>query len=40
VAFDEAATAALIARGALAPASADTRFEIAVVLRLLGSGHG
>ena len=37
---DEAATAALIARGALAPASADTRFEIAVVLRLLGAVWG
>ena len=40
VAFDaptESATAALLARGALAPASADTRFEIAVVLRLLGA---
>lgn len=34
---DEVATAALIASGALAPASADTRFEIAVVLRLLGA---
>lgn len=34
---DEAATAALIAGGALAPASADTRFEVAVVLRLLGA---
>ncbi len=34
---DESATAALIASGALAPASADTRFEIAVVLRLLGA---
>jgi len=40
VAFDEPgreSTAALLARGALAPASADTRFEIAVVLRLLGT---
>ncbi|MCK6503540.1 hypothetical protein L6R53_09105 [Myxococcota bacterium] len=40
VAFDEpqeAATAALLAQGALAPASADTRFEIAVILRLVGA---
>ena len=34
---DEESTAALLARGALAPASADTRFEIAVTLRLLGA---
>lgn len=39
-AFDdpsEAATAALLAAGALAPVSADTRFEIAVTLRLIGA---
>jgi hypothetical protein len=34
---DEAATAALIGRGALAPISADKRFEIAVLLRLVGA---
>lgn len=34
---DAEATAALLARGALAPASADTRFEIAVTLRLVGA---
>jgi hypothetical protein len=37
---DEAATAELLARGALAPVSADVRFEIAVVLRLLGAIWG
>ena len=34
---DEVATASLLAEGALAPVSADTRFEIAVVLRLVTS---
>lgn len=34
---DQASTAALLARGALAPLSAETRFEIAVILRLLGA---
>lgn len=34
---DEESTAALMARGALAPVSADARFEIAVILRLLGA---
>ncbi|HHO50826.1 MAG TPA: hypothetical protein ENK18_08095 [Deltaproteobacteria bacterium] len=37
---DPARLSALLARGALAPLSADTRFELAVLLRLIRALHG